>query len=402
MISKELLFYMLKNLWHRRGRSFLTVLSIFIGIATIFILVSFGAGLYNYTNELTQGSSVDKIIIQAKGSTVPGLDDTFKLTDDDLEVIEKTPGVYEASGAYFRVAQVKKNKEQIYTFVSAYDPKEPLIMDVFDIDVDEGRWLKSTDDGKVLLGYNYKLKDKIFSKPVEINDKVEVQGQELRVIGFLESVGSPQDDAQIYVTNDFIHDLYPEENLSYGWIVAKVEVERIDEVISNVEKELRKSRNLDEGKEDFFVQSFEELIESYASVLNIMIGFIILIALISILVSAINTANTMITSVLERTKEIGVMKSIGAKNSEIFRIFLIESSLLGLAGGIIGIALGLLVTSIAGAILSSLGWGFLQPYYPTWLFIGCLAFATLTGAISGAFPAYRASKTNIVEALRYE
>jgi putative ABC transport system permease protein len=133
-----------------------------------------------------------------------------------------------------------------------------------------------------------------------------------------------------------------------------------------------------------------------------VVGFIILIALISVLVSAVNTANTMITSVLERIREIGVMKSIGARNSEIFKIFLFESSFLGFVAGCLGVILGFIVTFIGGKILLSLGYGFLKPDYSFILFFGCIAFATLTGAISGVIPAYKAMKINPVDALRYE
>ena len=133
-----------------------------------------------------------------------------------------------------------------------------------------------------------------------------------------------------------------------------------------------------------------------------LFGFILLIALISIFVSSINTANTMITSVLERTQEIGVMKSIGARNSEIFKIFLFESSVIGFVAGVLGVLLGVFLTLIAKQILVQLGWSFLKPYYSFWMFFGCIAFATITGAVSGVFPAINATKVSPVKALRYE
>jgi putative ABC transport system permease protein len=274
-------------------------------------------------------------------------------------------------------------------------------MDIFNIDIAEGRELRSGEKNKIVVGYNYLLSDKIFSKPYELNDNIEVQGEKIKIVGFYESIGSPQDDAQIYITNDFLEELYPGNN-SYGWIVARVDPKNVEQVVENIEKSLRKSRGLDEGKEDFFVQSFQDMIDSYSSALDIVIGFVILIALISIFVSAVNTANTMITSVLERIKEIGIIKSIGARNSEIFKIFLFESSFLGFVAGTIGVLLGWFLSYIGGLILASLGWGFLSPHYSIWLFVGCVAFATITGAISGVVPAIRASKINPVDALRYE
>ena len=266
--------------------------------------------------------------------------------------------------------------------------------------IQKGRVLKSGDMG-VVLGYNYMVDGKIFDKALDINDVVEINGKKLKIIGFMESIGNPQDDSNLYVTNDRFLDIIPEKN-SYAEIVARVDITEIKLTTENIEKALRKSRGLDKGKEDFFVQSFEDMIESYSGAINVIIGFVILIALISVLVSGINTANTMITSVLERYKEIGILKSIGARNSEIFGIFLFESAFLGFVAGTLGVLLGFGATSLAGAILTSLGWGFLQPYYSFWLFIGCILFATITGAISGAIPAYKASKVDPVKALRYE
>ena len=167
-------------------------------------------------------------------------------------------------------------------------------MDTFNIGIEKGRELVSGDTG-VVLGYNYMFDDKIFPKGYSLGDKIEIQGKKLKVLGFYEEVGSPQDDAQVYVTDDMIKELYPNETLSYNWIVAKVDVLNIDKVVSNIEKNLRKERNVEEGKEDFFVQSFLSYLDSYTNILNIVVGFIILIAFISVLVSAVNTANTMIT-----------------------------------------------------------------------------------------------------------
>ncbi|MCX6749825.1 MAG: ABC transporter permease [Candidatus Pacearchaeota archaeon] len=399
MISKESVKYSLRNLSHRKTRSAFTIISILAGITTIFIFVSFGLGLYNYIQEMSSASSADKVLIQPKG--LGGMDAAFSFSEEELRVVERTSGVYEATGVYFKSAEVQKSDVKKYTYVIGYDPKKPLIMDVFNIDIYTGRELQPGDRGAV-LGYNYLLPDKIFSKPYGLNENIVINGKKVKIIGFYEAVGSAPDDAQIYVTNDFIQELYPNETLPYNWIVAKVDVSNIERVNKDIERNLRKQRGLEEGKEDFYVQSFDDMIASFSTALDIVIGFIILIALISVFVSAVNTANTMITSVLERVKEIGVMKSIGAKNSEIFNIFLFESSFLGFVAGCLGVLLGWIVSFAGGKILVGLGYGLLQPYFPLWLFLACITFATLTGAISGVLPAIKASKTNPVDALRYE
>jgi putative ABC transport system permease protein len=402
IINRESVKYSLNNIKKSKARSILTILSIFVGIATIFIFISFGWGLFNYIDDFTSSSSADKLLIQPKGQGAPGLDTTFKLLEDDLEVVEKTAGVYEASGLFVGVGDIVQDDVTKYVFVTSYDPDIPLVMELSNIDVIEGRELRPGDSGKVTLGYNYMIKNKIFPKSYSLNSKIEVHGQDLRIVGFYEAVGNPQDDSNVYVTNDFMAELYPEKNLSYGMIIARADKDKVDETGDRVEKKLRQHRDLDEGKEDFTVSSFADLLESFTVVLDIIIGFILLIAFISVIVSAVNTANTMITSVLERFKEIGVLKSIGARNSEIFKIFLFESGFLGFVAGVIGVTLGWLATDLGAGILDNLGYGFLSPHYSWVLFVGLIAFATFTGAISGMIPAWRASKINTVDALRYE
>ncbi|GBE19763.1 MAG TPA: ABC transporter permease [Candidatus Pacearchaeota archaeon] len=400
MIGHESINYSLRNIRSRKSRSLLTILSIFVGIATIFIFISFGLGLYGYMEELKSGSSADKIIIQPKGGFVPGLDSSFLLSEDDLKVIKRTAGVYDASGIYWKAAEIVQDKTKKYAFLMAYDPDSTFVMDIFNIDVYNGREFNPGDDGKVLLGYNYQFEDRIFPKSYGVNSKINVNGRDMRVIGFFEAVGSPQDDSQVYMTKNYFEKLYP--NSSYGWIIAKVDISQLDTIVERVEKNLRKSRDLEKGKEDFFVQSFDSLIETYSTALNIVVGFVVLIALVSVLVSVVNTANTMISSVLERVKEIGIIKSIGGRNSVIFNIFLFESAFLGFVAGVLGVLLGWLVTYLGGAILDNLGWGFLSPHYSWYLFAGCILFAVVTGAISGVIPAIKASRINPVDALRYE
>lgn len=401
MISTESIKYSLNNLKQRKTRSFFTILSIFIGITTIFIFISYGLGLYDYANTFLSESSADKVIIQAKGST-GGIEGTFAFSEDELKAVQRVSGVYEATGAYSKAAQIESQNKMRYVFILGSDPKSPLLEELSNLKIEKGRMLTPGEKGKIVLGYNYQIDNKIFPKGIELNGVIEVQGQKLRVVGYYEEVGNAQDDSNIYVTDEFMKDLYPNENLSYTYLIARVDVKNMDRTIENIEKTIRKERNQEEGKEDFYVQSFADLFETYKSILNIIIGFVFIIAFISVLVSGVNTANTMITSVIERKKEIGIMKSIGSRNSNILGIFLFESSFLGFVAGVIGCLVGWGLSALGGTILQNIGYGFLQPSFPILLFMGCIAFATLTGAISGAAPAYRASRVNPVDALRYE
>lgn len=112
--------------------------------------------------------------------------------------------------------------------------------------------------------------------------------------------------------------------------------------------------------------------------------------------------NTMYTSVTERTQEIGVMKAVGATNTQILRVFLIESGIIGLVGGLLGVVLGLAVSWAAGLIISQQVGINMNPGMSPQLVLGSMAFAFLIGTVSGFFPARKAAQMNPVEALRYD
>jgi len=141
--------------------------------------------------------------------------------------------------------------------------------------------------------------------------------------------------------------------------------------------------------------------------MNTMSIFLAAIAAISLLVGAIGIANTMFTSVLEKTKEIGIMKAIGAKNKDILKIFLINSGLIGFVGGIGGIILGVIGSGLIGSLVSSGNPGGMTSMFGStaitpWLLILSLLFSIIIGMVAGVIPAYNASKMKPVDALRYE
>ena len=175
------------------------------------------------------------------------------------------------------------------------------------------------------------------------------------------------------------------------------------EVAERVERKLQKSRGVNDKTQDFTILTPEELLEDFRTILNIITGFLLGVATVSLIVGGIGIANTMYASVLERTKEIGIMKSVGAKNKDILMIFLFESALLGLVGGIIGIVLGFGISKgIEYIAIEFLATTLLQAAAPLYVIIFLLTFAFLSGAVFGALPAMRASKLNPVDALRYE
>jgi putative ABC transport system permease protein len=401
----EELKYSLRNLIHRRLRSFLTVLSILIGITAIFAILSFGLGINEYIDTLAQEAGIDKLYIQAKGTGAPGTDNNFYISEDDIDYVSKINGVNEITGLYMSPAELKYKNENNYYFVAGINPEMLKFIDeTFTVTVDDGRHLKEGDLNKVVLGYNYKLENEIFNHGVKLGDKVELNDIEYEVIGFYEEVGNPGDDSQIYVTKESFETLlYPESKDKYGFGIIRADQNiKPSDLAEKITEKLRKHKGLDEGEEDFFVQTFEDAIATFTSITDILNGILALIALISLIVASINIMNTMYTAVLERTREIGVMKSIGATNKSILMIFIFESGFLGLVGGILGVIFGWIVAKIGGNVAANAGYSLLQPSFPWYLIVGCLLFAFSVGTIAGLLPAKQASKLKPVDALRYE
>jgi hypothetical protein len=137
-----------------------------------------------------------------------------------------------------------------YVFIQSYDPQKPLMLEISAVKIKEGRLLQNGDDKKVVLGYNYLIPNKIFPNAYKVGDSIEIQGIKHRIIGFFGPLGNPQDDSNIYVTNEYFTNLYPLTK-GYSFIVGRAGISDMDATIERVEKSLRNSRDLDKGKEDF-------------------------------------------------------------------------------------------------------------------------------------------------------
>ncbi|MAE42166.1 hypothetical protein CMO93_00210 [Candidatus Woesearchaeota archaeon] len=404
---EDLIKYIATNMMHRFTRSFLTILSILIGIMAVFTLISFGQGLSKYVNQIAEETGADKLVAQPKGFAPPGSTSTF-LSKEDLDFIKKIKDVSEATGMIIKQAEITKDVDKKGKWVFAMgmttdSSEQRLIDEAFGgIGILKGRNLKKGDKKKVVVGYNYQFPDKIFAKPLKLGDKIFINDEKFEVIGFYEEIGNAGDDANTYMTLDDAKELFDIGD-EYGFMYIRADKgANPSELAERIEEKLRKEKGQEEGEEDFYVQTFEQLLETFGVVLIVINAILVIIAGISVLVAAVNIMNTMYTAVLERTKEIGIMKAIGARNSTILFMFFFESGILGLIGGAIGIILGYGLAKLGGAITASAGFAAFQPYFPVWLTISLLVFSFLIGAVSGYFPARAASKLKPVDALRYE
>lgn len=401
---KDYFFLAFNNLKRRRLRSWLTMIGIFIGIAAVVALISLGQGLQNTIEEQFEQLGSDKIIIMPKGMGPPGsAGGSLILTSKDIKVIENVRGVEYVSGYLVKQGQAKYKDESGIGFATGVTAEDfESMMEISGLGIIDGRGLKDDDKFKVVVGYNHIYKD-TWDKPMQIGSTIEMEGYDFKVIGVLDKIGNPIDDSALYVIKDVLKEILNIED-EESQIIAKTAsgFDPVD-VAETIERKLRQFRGEKEGQETFIVQTSEQLLESFSNIFAVVQAVLIGIAAISLLVGGIGIMNTMYTSVLERTKEIGVMKAIGAKNSDILLIFLFESGLLGLIGGIIGIGIGIGLGKFTEYIaLNALGTNLLQAAFPWYLIIGALSFSFLIGTLSGILPAMQAAKLKPADALRYE
>jgi len=402
---KDFLVLSVNNLKRRRLRSWLTMIGIFIGIAAVVSLISLGQGLQNYIDDQFQQLGSDKIIIQPRLLGPPGsaTSESLILREKDLKVIENVRGVKWVMGMLVKQGSVQFKDETTISYYFGANPEDlELLSEIQSYKILNGRDLKKGDKYKVLVGYNHAFGD-IWDNSMEIGNSIEIEGQEFKVVGIIDKIGNPIDDAAIYMTKDVLKEILNIKD-EESQIIAKTD-EGFDpqEVADNIERKLRKSRGEKEDQETFNVQTSEQLLETFSNIFAVVQGVLVGIAGISLLVGGIGIMNTMYTSVLERTKEIGTMKAIGAKNSHVLLLFLLESGLLGLVGGLIGVSIGIGLAKGAEYIaLIYIGTPLLQASLDPIIMFGALGFAFVIGALSGLAPAYQASKLKPVDALRYE
>ncbi|HLD06310.1 MAG TPA: ABC transporter permease [Candidatus Nanoarchaeia archaeon] len=405
---KELSQYVqfsVRNLVRRGVRSWLTMLGIFIGIAAVVALVSLGQGLQRSIDEQFSQLGVDKLIVQPRGEFGPpgSSTTTAKLDEDDVGAVGRAKDVVRVAGYMLKPIRVEFH-EQVRYFLALglpTDEQKHLVDDFANLQIAQGRDIRPNDGRKAVLGHQF-LDANLFSPNVRVGDRLLINDAEFEAVGFYGVIGNTGDDRNVVMPLDTLRELTGAgEEVSA--IVAQSGRNADPEAVAvAIEKALRKHRDVEEGKEDFSVQTSTELIESFGNVILIVQAFLIGVAAISLVVGGIGIMNTMYTAVLERTREIGVMKAIGATNADIMKIFLIESGLLGIAGGGVGIIIGILVSKGIEVILAATGNSFLKIYFPWYLIVGALVFAAGVGMLSGLLPAVQAAKQQPVDALRYE
>jgi putative ABC transport system permease protein len=391
-----------RNIRYRKKRSWLTIIGTLIGILAIVALISIGQGLQNSVQSEFQELGGDKVFISPGGDSISSrfTSSTAKLTEDSLQTVRNTRGVEEASGVVSSSQQASYGEDSSFLSIVGVPTGEnsELIRETQDIEVLQGRYLRNTDSYSILMSET--SANDAFEDEIALRSKISINGTDYRVVGIVEAAG--RGGGSIYMQIDTARQVMDKEN-EYDQIISRISGGFTPaEVEENIRDSLRRNRGLEEGEEDFTTNTAADIIDSFTSQLALIRGFLVGLGAISLLVGGVGIMNTMYTSVTERTKEIGVMKAVGATNWQILRIFLIESGIIGLIGGLLGVVGGLGISFAASGIISEQVGIKMQPGTSPELILGSLAFAFLVGTISGFFPARKAAKMNPVEALRYE
>jgi len=402
---KEYFNIAVRNIRTRSLRSFLTILGIVIGVFLIISLLSLSEGLKSTINQQLQAMGGEMVMV------MPGSDEDLltsmmfggaKLQKEDMEAIKKAEGVDKVLGFSYTGAIARFEKESKQIAIGGYDPwKEGLdILSIFQgWSLSDGRW--PTKGNELLIGSQ--VAAEIFSKEVKAGSEMVIKGRKFKVAGVLNSLGSKQDDSMIYMDMSIYQDITGEKRGTAAYAMVKLEDGMNENAVAeNIEEALKETRKRRSGTDeaDFSVITSEKMGAIAGNILGVIQIVIFGFAGIAIIVGGIGITNSMFTSVRERTKEIGIMKAIGAKNSAILLIFLFEAGIVGLIGGIGGTLLGSMLAK--GIEL----YGQVHPlfYFTASINIGLivfgLVFSFIVGCVSGVLPARAAAKLKPVEALR--
>ncbi len=378
----------LQNIRSNTLRSILTMLGLMIGIASVIILVGIGNGASQSVASQVQslGTDILTVSIQAEDTS---------LSYEQVEALKQLANV--KAVAPYKTVTGTISKDTKTSSKSSMIATNAHYLEVTNLTITEGRTISTIDienKSKVcIIGYD--LASTLFGMTNPVGEKLKIDGDTYTVIGLLKEEGSsmgtdidnlliiPLTTASFLGTDTSITQMY-----------VKVEEEaKIENTIALIENKIRSDLQI--SSDDYRVSSQESMLETMQEVNNTLSLLLGGIASISLVVGGIGVMNVMLVSVTERTKEIGIRKALGAKRKDILIQFLMESLVLCLLGGSMGVGIGIGI----GVFIQHLGYAFTIQTTVVLLAFGTSA---VIGIIFGIFPAYRASNLNPIEALRTE
>jgi len=413
MKLKDIFELALTSIRHRHLRSWLTILGIVIGVASIITLIGISLGISSQITARmsTLGSNI--ITISPGGQqasrmgggmfvrpTAPspgqpgreGSGSTPAITFREAEDLRTLPGVYRLDTRIQEREVVQYRDRNSSLSVTGTDPA--AFKDSVGVPMLYGRFLNPSDQYSAVIGFS--VANQTFNDLDILNKQVKIDGMPFHVVGILnESGGFGGADNMVFIPLKTAKAMFNQTTDVSQVIVVVSSDHDTDTVAAEIENELIALHRVTKATEDFTISTaatVESAVSSVSDTLGLLLGGI---ASISLLVGGIGVANTMFMSVLEQTRDIGVYKSLGAKNRDIVLMFLCEAGIIGFVGGFLGVALSFVISEILGT--------FSVPVeITTELVLGGLFFSVLIGIVAGISPARNAASIPPVEALRYE
>ena len=396
-------------LWSNKLRTGLTMLGVIIGIASVTSITSIGQGIQKNVGQQIQSLGTDVLQVMPgaarSGNVFQGAGSISTLTWEDAQAIARgAPSAKFVSATLQRSAQVVYSGTNTNTTVYGTDSNYPEVRNTHP---QTGRYFTPEEISQaaqvVVLGPN--VQQKLFGNTSGLNEKIRVQGEIYRVIGVMESKGSQgptnRDDA-VFIPLTTMSSRIVGNNAIRGisvntiWIKGENQ-ESLTAAQFQVTNILRLRHNIyNPDNDDFRVMNQSDLISTFSNVIGVLTVLVVAIASISLVVGGIGIANIMLVSVIERTREIGIRKALGANNSAILMQFMIEAVSISTIGGMVGAGAGVLI-----AFVSSIAFSF--PFVVSgWSIIIGFALSTVVGLVAGVIPARNAAHLDPIAALRSE
>jgi putative ABC transport system permease protein len=405
MNFKESLLTALGALVANKLRALLTMLGIIIGVAAVITMIAIGEGSQKAVTERIQALGSDLLFVspgamRGGGITVIQFGSSVRLRNEDAEAIRKSSKAIEAVVPEFnRNAQVKYENRNWNTRIIGTTPDYEWVRNFY---VVAGRYFTNREEraaAKVAI-IGSMIVDNLFQGVDPLGKIIRINGQSFEVIGVLETKGQSgfqnPDDQIIVPLTTAQRRIFGVDFLSQ--ITAKVVNQNMgDEAFYDIERVLRKSHKLREDQDnDFTIRNQADILTTLTETQQTFTFLLAGIAAVSLIVGGIGIMNIMIVSVTERTKEIGIRKAIGARKLDVMSQFLIESIVLSVSGGCIGILVGV----VASYLITT--YGNLTPIISLNSVVVSFIFSSFVGIFFGIYPAWKASESNVIDALRYE
>ncbi len=377
----------IKNLVNNKLRSSLTMLGLIIGIASVIVLVGIGNGASNQVNDQVSSLGTDMLMVNITSEE--------SLDSGDVKEMQELSNI-DAIAPYKSIVKTVSRKTTTNSKTSILATTSDYLT-IQNLKINSGRNLSPIDiENKTkvaIIGYEVAIN--LFNLSDPLGESIKIDGDNYIIIGVLEEQGTTNGvniDNMVLIPLSTAKYLGSDSTINSLYIKVTNE-EYISETTSLVENYLRSTLQI--SSDYYTVSSQDSMLDAMENINNTLSLLLGGIASISLIVGGIGVMNVMLVSVSERTKEIGIRKSLGAKKKDILFQFLIEALILSLLGGMLGILLGLIIGNVA----ETLGYDFVNSYG-----IVMLSFITslLIGLIFGIFPSYRASCLNPIDALRTE